>query len=195
MKKQSLYLLLPLFLFASCGKDDGPDNPWGLPDATKDGNNTFGCLINGELWVAEANGLGLQDIQSSYDEIGTGAADNFYFYITARYFPEGNFPPLDSALSDIFSMNFRPIYSEGELDFSQLNRKDATFSTSLLGVTGTSKTYELDTLNNNNVQITNLDTVKNIISAEFELRLLRINNIPDTLKITEGRFDVTYQPD
>ncbi|MFT7449927.1 MAG: hypothetical protein ACI9VN_000638, partial [Patescibacteria group bacterium] len=29
----------------SCGKDDdGPDNPYGLPDATKVGANTFGCL-------------------------------------------------------------------------------------------------------------------------------------------------------
>ena len=55
------------------------------------------------------------------------------------------------------------------------------------------RTYELDTLNNNHFNITKLDLENNICSGKFNLRLISNQNI-DTLDITEGRFDVKYNP-
>ncbi|MFT4663498.1 MAG: hypothetical protein ACI8YQ_002166 [Polaribacter sp.] len=54
MKKITICLLGVLFLATACNKDDdGSDNSYGLPNATEQGANTFGCLIDGEPWVAE----------------------------------------------------------------------------------------------------------------------------------------------
>ncbi len=189
----TLFLLSALLcLSASCHKDDGPDNPWGLPDATQTGANTFGCLINGEPWVAENNRLSGWDTEATYDEVEVGVADRYYFNVSAKYFPSSTFPPPDSAISDRFSIRIRPVYSEGEVDFPQLSRKDAEYVTSLIGIPGSSKTYRLDTLYNNYFEVTNLDTSKNTCSAKFSFRLVRN---ADILNITEGRFDVIYQPD
>jgi hypothetical protein len=191
-------LLLSGFMCLStaCNKDDdGPDNPYGLPNATETGANTFGCLINGNAWIAEANGLGLQDISATYDEVGVGVADQYYFNVSATYFPSATFPPPDSAISDIFSMNIKPIFSEGGLDFPQLLRKDATYYTELMNINNTLKVYKLDTLYSNYLHVTNLDTIKNICSAKFNLRLIRTSNLLDTILVTDGRFDVIYQPD
>ncbi|MFT5984460.1 MAG: hypothetical protein ACI9RM_002925 [Ulvibacter sp.] len=194
--KSTTILLLVIFCCFSCGKDDdGPDNPYGLPNATKVGANTFGCLINGEPWVAEDNRLLGKDINATYDEIGVGVSDNSYFTISSKYFPESSFPPPDSAISDIFSIRVTPIYSEGEVDFSSLTRKEAVYKSGFLNIPGTLNIYELDTLYSDNyINVSNLDLENNIISGEFTFRLIRPNNSLDVILITDGRFDVVYQP-
>ncbi|MDO8368026.1 MAG: hypothetical protein Q7T20_14585, partial [Saprospiraceae bacterium] len=60
-----------------------------MPCATQVGANTFGCYINGKPWVAEI-GHGIYDplikkTKSRYDEVGIGAADIYYFYLSATY--------------------------------------------------------------------------------------------------------------
>ncbi|MFT5165601.1 MAG: hypothetical protein ACI8P3_000829 [Saprospiraceae bacterium] len=170
------------------------DNPFGLPNATQSGENIFGCLINGEPWVAEVGVIapGLHEVTSNYDEENFGVADNYYFFVTTNFLTSLQ----DSTKKDIFSINLRPIFSEGEVDFSVLTRKDVTFYTSLLSVTGTLKSYNLDTLHNNYFNITELDTLSNICAAKFNLQLIsNTGSNSDTLIITEGRFDVIYQPD
>ncbi len=190
--RQALFLLLAILATAAaCNKDDGPDNPWGLPDATQIGANTFGCLIDGEPWVAEVTTFGtLQKITATYDEIGSGVADQFYLNVSANFLTS----TLDSAKKEKFTLNLRPIYNEDDLDFSQLLRKDIAYYSRLLNIDNSLKLYSLDTLHDNNLTITNLDTVNNICSAEFSFQLIRAS-YSDTLKVTEGRFDVKYQPD
>lgn len=194
-----LFLLAILFYVTSCKKDTGPDNPYGLPAATQTGAGTFGCLINGVPWVAENNRLSGWDTQATYDEIGVGVADNFYFNVSADYFPETSFPPPDSAISDFFLIQITPIYNEGDVDFTLLSDKSISYKTGLINIPNTTRIYNLDTLyKNNTIHISNLDTVSNVISGKFNLQLIRNTNLNvfiDTLSITEGRFDVKYQPD
>ena len=53
-----------------------------------------------------------------------------------------------------------------------------------------------NTLHNNYFNITELDTLSNICAAKFNLQLIsNTGSNSDTLIITEGRFDVIYQPD
>lgn len=188
------FLLAILFSTISCKKDKGPDNPYGLPDATQTGENTFGCLINGEPWVADATQyLGLEkDVSAIYDEVGVGAADQYYLNMDARFFVSSE----DSARTEILSFNLRPIYEEGIINFSDLLRADFIYRKSLVNISNSMKVYGLDTLYNNKVNITHLDTISNTFSGVFDLRLLRSFEIEiDTLYISEGRFDVKYQPD
>jgi len=50
-----LYLLLPFFLFSASCKEE---NNVQLPPATQEGKGILGCLVNGEVFVAEGGFLG-----------------------------------------------------------------------------------------------------------------------------------------
>jgi len=102
----TLLLTLPL----ACRKDKNeppeeplPDNPWGLPSATKTGENTFGCLLNGKPWVANI-ALGIFDpsarpLDIYYDETGTGR----YYKLWNRH--GKNKTPVAKELKPVFCHN------------------------------------------------------------------------------------------
>jgi hypothetical protein len=52
--------------------------------------------------------------------------------------------------------------------------------------------FRLDTLFEHNIEITYFDIEKNIISGKFSFTGTSSN---DTVKITDGRFDVIYNPE
>ena len=54
------------------------------------------------------------------------------------------------------------------------------------------KTYIIDTLKPQYFEITKLDTIQNIISGVFDLKMKRISDSNDTIQITNGRFDGKY---
>jgi len=191
----TLLLIGILCLIVACNKDDAADNSWGIPDATQTGENTFGCLVNGEPWVAgiatDIFAPGLYELSANYDEIGSGIADNFYFWVNAEYFPSSK----DSSIRESMFIDLRPIYSEGNVPFSTLDRQNASFNTGLFNINNTYKIYRLDTLSNNYINITTLDTVSNVCAGLFSLQLINEDDLMDTIHITNGRFDVRYQPD
>ena len=53
--KPYLPLLAALLGLSQCTKDD-PEA--GLPSATQTGANTFGCLVNGQVWTPKGNNSG-----------------------------------------------------------------------------------------------------------------------------------------
>ncbi len=59
-KLLSLLLLLMPLCFASCEEDESVD-PSLMPDATTEGVNTFGCLIDG--WVYTSGRYGLPEVK------------------------------------------------------------------------------------------------------------------------------------
>ena len=167
-------------------------NSHGLPAATESGENIFGCLVNGEPWIAEI-GPGVFDpsihkIVANYDEVGVGVSDISYFSMSASYVN------MTDSIYDIFSLTLLPIYEAGRIDFSTLSAKDIKFFRGQPGMTTDLKVYELDTLYNNSFTLTKLDFENNICSGEFNIRLIGEQNIGVT-DITEGRFDVKYQPE
>jgi hypothetical protein len=204
MKKLFFLLLCSLSLAISCNKDDDTTNdtdiPLELPSATQTGENTFGCLIDGKLWVAEIDSRSFSiitnKITSNYDEVGVGGVDIFYFTLSAQYLlatESSTALTFTDSINDIFSFSLRPIYAKGEIIFDELVTKDIYYVTDKIN-SSNSEYYLIDTFYNNYINITTLDTTKNIISGLFDLRLVREASM-DTLYITEGRFDVKYNPD
>ncbi|MDO8366592.1 MAG: hypothetical protein Q7T20_07350, partial [Saprospiraceae bacterium] len=75
-----------------------------------------------------------------------------------------------------------------------LNRKDIKYVLGQPGISTNTTTYLLDTLYPTEFHISRLDMKDNVCAGTFAFRL--INAIKkDTLDISGGRFDVTYQPD
>jgi len=152
-----------------------------LPPATQTGANTFGCKVNGEVWVprvpllsvtvydkgahlSEKNGLGSGIIECRLIE---NLTDD---YFTIAFKPSFFQPRTYQTLSDTAMYLFNP-------DFTRIHD---TYS-HIIGDTS------------NYLTITKIDTTKNFISGIFQGTLYS----PDkskVVKITEGRFDIIYTP-
>jgi len=183
MKKQFL-IFFPILLcgLPACRKDEPQPNNHGLldytvlPPATQEGKNTFGCLVNGEVWVPRVEILvpwyDKAALLSEKDFKGSGIVDarllnkNMDDYFTIAFSP-GYFIPI-TYRTDTSLFHFNPDFSRGLLNFHH---------------------EEGDTTNY--LKITAIDTVRNFISGEFQCTLFTSDK-NHKLEITQGRFDMPY---
>ena len=70
MKKYIILSISIILVLFSCKKDDIDLHKYaGLPDATQSGQNIFGCIANGNPWVAGSDYLTIiPKVSASYDE-------------------------------------------------------------------------------------------------------------------------------
>lgn len=182
-----LAILTVAILFIGCIKDDSL--PWPLselPPATQTGENTFGCLINGEPFVPGIytwNPLA-HKLQSVYDEPNYGVTYDNRFSLHATYETDSIY---NSVGFGIFPVLMAGMYEKANSVF---------FSVSVATKNNDSyKIYYLDTTSYHEILIKNLDTVKNIASGTFEMDMREIDDSTDILQIRHGRFDVRYFPE
>ena len=181
MKTLNLLLFCLLIFNTSCNNDDyQSQNPIDLlPPATKTGEQTFGCLINGDAFIP--------------DKFGSGRPNAFYQFVDGKY---------TLGISAIMSRdnNFQTVILGGldidnlqEIDYQLLDYVSGNFYGIYDKRTGsTSNPVTLTTLNNRhgNLTITNFDPNNYIISGTFEFTVLDKND--NEIKITDGRFDLLY---
>lgn len=178
-------MLLPLLAALCCFACEKEDNAWGLPPATQNGANTFGCLIDGKPWVANiAVGIldpTLRPLDMTYDETGTG---EFY---------HNNWRMAASLVNDTTHESL--VFTARS--FSKpvaLTRQDNLIRVRIGGSTLPYQEYWLDTLSHYRIEILKLDTLQNICSGRFEFVAITRDK-KDTLHITQGRFDKKYGPE
>lgn len=167
-------LLIPLCW--QCHTED-PTPVEQLPEATQEGRDTFGCLVNGKAWLpAGSDGNQSSNLSSSYtsstrpDGLGghfdlrtyryTKDTDQ-YLNLYARNLQVGVYSITDT-------VNTRVWLEDGKTGCYYESRRYATYRA------GT-------------ITITKLDPQQGIIAGRFEFTLV----VPgcDTLRVTEGRFD------
>lgn len=188
-------LLLPLALafttLSGCEKDDGPKYGYPpkidynvLPPETQEGLNTFGCKVNGKVWVARVLPVGIiiRDIEALVSESsGSGGS------LISAYMVD---PAIDA--HEYIEIVVTPTYfNTGDFCFDNTNvffkydRKNFNAVTS-----------DYFQFSNDCVTITKFDTENNIISGTFACTLVpdstKLNN---KIEITEGRFDLKYEAD
>jgi hypothetical protein len=186
----AMLLLLTLLTLADCRKDPPPTYTGPqpidytvLPPATQTGAGTFGCLVDGEVWVprvpllavtyvdkyalvSEKNGTGgggiscnLVDIEKEQDNWLSVSFGNTFFSVDKFCHPEA-----------IIDAQFR--------------------ATS--GRYYQSSYFDID---ENCITFTRFDTSNNIISGVFNFTVYKDTiNKSDKIKITDGRFDLKYFP-
>ena len=173
-----LSLISLLFLASSCPKKDGTpknSNPQ-LPDATQTGANTFGCKINGQIWVSTWTNSG-PPVQAQY----------YKGYLSLAATKKVNSTVLQS-----IRWAYQPMYSTGKYYFKSApngGSPGAQFADYINTTCGSYSSNNQDSLSTY-IIITKLDTANRIVSGTFNL--LFTSQGCDTLKITDGRFDAKY---
>jgi hypothetical protein len=179
MKFRNLFLLLSFLSFCSlrCHKDQ-IDNNSGLPPATQEGKNTLGFLLNGQPWTPQGFN-GTANLSIDYD-------------------PGFNSGVLGISAYRIISSSNREYFSLGIKD--SLNYYSAPFSFQLTN-SGLYRIYfsnntctffstDSNTVVNGKLSVSKLDKTNHIISGTFDAKLYKPGC--DTIKITDGRFDLKY---
>jgi hypothetical protein len=165
------------FAFESC-REDKPCTDNGLPCLTHEGNNTFGCLIDGVPFVAKTSFSigGAVPVSGSFDE------STQYLII------EGS---KEDPSEKIETVKIRAYVLSGVGSYSMW-----VTSSSAQGYTYFNNpnvcTYYHDLDNKGIINISFLDTEKNIISGTFDMTLVNPDCADSTMVITEGRFDFGY---
>ncbi len=179
MKIFSFLFIGILFTVASCKKLNPPeenDEPKErvLPPATTSGENTFGCKVNGEVFLPNGNinywGI---DHPKYYLEEGRlwVRVKNLYDYPNDVYMYVDIYKDLWTVGKSTNLINsLYPEYKYFREDYTQV-------------------LYHIDSTKNYYVDITRLDLENQIVSGEFEYTIFN-DELGDTLKITEGRFDL-----
>lgn len=177
-----LVLMITILCSSLQCKKDKTNPPTTLPPITQEGKNTFGCKVDGMVWVPyyKCGGTGnpcgelIVDIRKLFQtplpvEINIG--------------PGIKYPDNSISSFSILPSNGSGIYLVGNKIDSIILRYTKPGSVEYIEIPG------MDF--NNNFIITKLDTVNKIIAGIFQATLYR--SATDSVKITEGRFDLKFQ--
>lgn len=172
-----------------------------LPRPTKKGKDTFGCKINGKNFVPNGGGFlsGMKPLTGGYYD------GNRVLEISAFGREEGKSGNNSTTSIDLYVENVKgkgtypinfdtnpPPYgtsytSYGVYDF--VDQKSYIPNTTILGKT---YTYVTRAALPGKVNITRLDRSLRIVSGTFEFKAVNVQDPNDIVKITKGRFDISY---
>lgn len=176
VKRISLILLIVSIVACETERDPLPTE---LPPITEEGNNTFGCMIENEIYVPEIRrtSWSIPGLQSDPIEFTFPHFPDYYFIVsTVRLVDE------DDELKDVF-LSFH-------IDTSVI--KTGNYQFSYISVEYENTYYYLDTtINKGMVNISRYDSINKIISGTFDFSVIDKNNTNSKiLNITKGRFDL-----
>ncbi|MEZ4827241.1 MAG: DUF6252 family protein [Bacteroidia bacterium] len=164
-----MYFFLPILLFTGC--DVLPVTP-SLPPETQEGAGTFGALVDGVVWRPNNGG--------QFFPLALAAS-----YGSGSLIVEAANRPIDASIR--FAL-YDTIYAEGTYFL-------AKSKTPLFYVA-----YEKDNIhyfpnadNYGTLVVTKLDTLNlGFVSGTFEFEAISEIDSTDTVRITDGRFDVRF---
>lgn len=178
MKTLSKFLLsllfVVLFIGNSCKKNSDK-----LPPATQVGANTFGCLLDGKVWLP-SGGSAWSGINPTRGGFFSDAAGKTNIYISAN------------SDNDYIEIYLKHITSTG-LFYLNTNTPvipNAVFPESYGAyfIKNSSDYFVTDSLHTGMVNITYADTIRGIVSGTFEMQVFN-KNTSKIKSITKGRFD------
>ncbi len=171
MKKLNVYLIIILIAFLTgCERDkDSTAKKDVLPPITQEGKNTFGCKVNGEVWVPQSGFL-INALISSYQsnvfilsaKRETDSIDDKLYY-SAYLLQSGSY-----TFNDQYQIiNYRDYFGAGIQEFI------------------------IDSLHTGVMNISKLDTTEGIIAGTFYFDAIDTTT-NEVVHVTDGRFDVKY---
>ncbi|MDT0650602.1 DUF6252 family protein [Autumnicola edwardsiae] len=172
MKTLKFLIVLLLFNFNSCSKQDDCDNPLDcLPPATQTGAGTIGCLVDGKPFTPGGN------------QLGGPTQQVFYQFVDGEYH------------FGLFAINKRGDRNEAiGLNSKGIILENSAYTLSL-EITSQNATYKIGAIrfettqeNTGEIIFTKFDENTNIVSGTFWFDA--VNEAGEVVEIREGRFDM-----
>lgn len=152
-----------------------------LPPATQVGANTFGALVNGQAFMPYSKALFASTYQCNYIFTNGG------YYFTVGASNDNNYEYLTNIMLGTTKL---PI-AEGQIfKFNNYNEDGKAFGTYSIIYSVTTNEYKTNNIVNGQLYISKLDQTKQIVSGTFFYKAINIKG--DTVKVTDGRFDMKY---
>lgn len=179
-----LAILFLAMLLGSC-EDNHTTNPIQnkppteeqLPPITTNGAGTFGCKVNGKVWVAKSNKTGWPPTYASINR-----QNEWHVNVTGMISLNNMRDELINVRFYNTYANYYPLY----MDLKMPNLSAARFTDFTVN-----QTWGTDSIIGGDLSILKFDTSNQIISGTFSFRCIN-QQIKDTMEITEGRFDMHY---
>ncbi|MEM6298419.1 MAG: DUF6252 family protein [Bacteroidota bacterium] len=168
MKTTLLFCLFALLL-VGCTEEPQPD---GLPPATTTGEDTFGCLINGETFAIWTERSGSEE---RFVTSGFGSRGSNIIQAGNRVWKGED--------TDVSIQIPPPLVADSTYQFSAVVEVFANVRYS----SGRTRFLTTDLISGS-VTLSRWDREARIISGTFEFT---VANAGDTVRITEGRFDIS----
>jgi hypothetical protein len=147
----------------------GGDEPATRPPLTTEGKNTFGCLIDGRVFVPDMEQLGALRLSIFFEQNS--------LQLQAKASKE-------SVTVDCEGVTIEGLYKTSPPPFNGRVFKRSSASSDCWHRVGQS---------NSKIEILYLDRTARIIAGKFEyLSIINPCDSSDILNITEGRFDIQY---
>ena len=186
-----IHILVPLALFLSCEgflKWEAPEKTYELPPITTTGETTFGCHVNGELWLF--GGVGLYPKLTCFyykDILYLDAERNDKKIVKSDFW---NYSAIGIKLKNPNSRSLEGKYILGDTT-SHIYAQVLNF-----GYLVENPVFYTDSNSTGVIEILKHDTVSRIVSGLFEFKAVYPSTdsivVNDTIVVTDGRFDVTY---
>lgn len=179
-----LALLHIVFVICAClvaCNDDDPITPNNsntqeqLPPITTIGAGTFGCKVNGKVWVAKSNKTGWPSTYASVDK----SNDNLVHILGMILLNNST----DQAIHVYFNTEKKTIYPI-------YLRKDGNRSGGF-NDGNNNQEWSTDSVTGGETTILKYDTITQILSGTFYFDCIN-KETNDTMHITDGRFDMHY---
>ena len=173
--------LLPLLLATACADDDlqprrnetDLEALHRLVPITQTGAGTFGCLLNGELWIPEMG-------ESLDDKVDIVLSNPHLIEMTARKRPVSDARDHLITIGCFFKIDdIKPLSH-----ITGWNDRDGS---------GECSRMFIDTFQENYMIVNHFDQINKTISGLFIATMTNPDCPQDTIKITEGRFDLPYR--
>jgi len=189
MKNKNLLLLFFLSLFlinSQCKKHKIVDPLSQLPPETQTGANTFGCLVNGHVFVPKGPSLG-PILYSYYQHIYSGPY-GYVFQVSADDNSHNdNFFSVTILVDSSFLQQSQQILLKAR---GQGRASGRYYSSIFNGTVSTVNIFNTSDLVGGILTIKKFDEINQIASGTFWFNAL--GNSGDTVKVTDGRFDVHF---
>ena len=195
MFKYIFYTALFLIIATTTQCNKTNVDPDGLPSETQTGAGTFACKINGVVWKYKNPNY---EFLSTKPVTSWGFDPNYlggYLAINGLRYPDGT-NASDYLLLVADSLNFRDskivdtltIFNYGIEYINYNSSKKECYEYRTTNALDKTKQY----YSSGHLKITKLDQANQIISGNFNCIIYQ-TACGDTLKITDGRFDLKYQ--
>lgn len=180
-------LIITSFLLlssSSCKKHKSVNSVDQLPLETQTGTNTFGCLVNGQVFKPGGAQLSGGSLSCNYQYLGTGIDGGYYLRLSGVK-GNGSHQTAVSFFTDSLQLN------ETQKTIFTNKAKGKAYGQYLgTGSNIADWLYETSVNYTGELYVKKLDTVNQIVSGTFWFDAVSANG--QKVEIREGRFDMRY---